>query len=257
MPIDPRFIDVNFPSDPHYVRGDLGVRAFARSLSRYEDNVQIIPESQWRDVVAAMDAAGGGADRLVTRIYNQQNEGSCVANACSQAHEIVQALQFGRDKVVHLSAISLYKRIGSSPNSGAMVSDGIDEMVRQGIVPLDNPENRARFGGCVMPNVGFREPYPSGWEAVAKNFSGAEWHSVRSVAELVTGLLNQHPVVVGRQGHSICYCRPMYEGNSLISKYANSWGDWGDNGFGYDSMSQIRSSASWAFVLRSVTVPTL
>lgn len=186
--------------------------------------------------------------------------GNCVANACSQAHEIIQAKQSGKENVVHLSAISLYKRIGSSPNSGAMVSDGLEEMSERGVLPLDTPENRAKFGPSVMPNAGFRTAYPSGWEATAKKFAASEWFVIESVNELITALLNQHPVVVGRSGHSIAYCDVVYDGSNLMVGYCNSWGSWGSGlgghatGFGFDSLRLIRSSASWAFALRSVTV---
>jgi hypothetical protein len=180
---------------------------------------------------------------------------NCVANACSQAHEIIQAIQFGKENVTPLSAISLYKRIGSSPSSGAMVNDGLEEMAERGVLPLDNAANRAKYGDAVMPNTGFRTPYPANWEATAKQFRAVEWFIVDTMDELITALFNQHPVVVGRSGHSICYCDPVYQSGSLLVKYANSWGDWGDQGFGYDSLKLIRSSASWAFALRAVTTP--
>ena len=61
------------------------------------------------------------------------------------------------------------------------------------------------------------------------------------------------PAIVGRQGHSICYCRLMHDGREEVVKYANSWGvDWGDNGFDYDSMRQFRKSSGRAYALRSV-----
>ncbi len=172
----------------------------------------------------------------------------------------MQAKQFGKEKVVHLSAISLYKRIGSSAQSGAMVSDGWGEMKSRGILPLDNAVNRARFGSCVMPNTGFRTPFPAGWQAVAAKFAGLEASIVKSEAGLWSALACQHPVVVGRQGHSICYSRPTK--NRLVG-YPNSWSaQWGQplgdmtGGWGFDSASQIRQSASWAYALRSVTVPS-
>lgn len=256
MPIDPQFVDVHFPDDPAFTFGDLGVSAFGPPKALYSDQVQVIPESQWKELAAALAANGGGASQMVTRIYDQGQEGSCVANACSQAHEINQARQFGLDKVTHLSAMSLYQRIGSGPNSGAMVSDGLDEMASRGVLPLDTPENRALFGSQVMPNTGWRNRKPDGWETTAKNFAAHEWFIVESVNELITALLNQDPVVVGRAGHSICYCDPVYDGGNLLVKYANSWGNWGEKGFGYDSTRLIRSSASWAFALRSVSTPT-
>jgi hypothetical protein len=261
-----QFTDVDFRRDPHYRLGDLTppiVRAFGGRLKvfgldrpSYEDLYATIPESEWPAEIAKLDAAGGGCDQLVCWIYNQRNEGSCVANACSQAHEIVQSLQVGKDRSTRLSAISLYKRIGRSPGSGAMVSDGLDEMLERGVLPLDNPENRARFGNAVMPPTGFYTAYPENWPETAKFFKVNESLVIRSVEGLMTALFNQHPVVVGRAGHSICYCRPMMRSGKLVVKYANSWGEWGDAGYGYDSTGMIRSSAGWAFAIRSVTIPT-
>lgn len=240
--------------------GDRSARTFGLPLEpgvfrSYGDEAPVYPESQWKEMAEAMAKAGGGCTQLVTRVYNQKSEGSCVANATSQSHEIVQATQFGKDRVVHLSAISLYKRIGRSASSGAMVSDGLEEMSERGILPLDDEANKAKFKHT-MPNTGFKTPYPDGWEETAKMFGAHEWLVVNAVDELISALLNQHPVVVGRSGHSICYCDPVYKDGNLVVKYVNSWGDWGDEGYGYDSTKLIKSSSNWAFALRSIVVPT-
>jgi hypothetical protein len=260
MVIDPSFVDYDFEQSPYYVRGDLGTRCFATKPPRYKDSIELIPESRHRELIDRMDVEGG-TERLVTRIYNQSNEGSCVANACGQAHEVIQALQFGKNLVTHLAAMSLYKKIGRSAQSGAMVDDGLEVMAEEGLVPLDDATNRARFGSIVMPNTGFRTPYPANYESVAKQFRATEWFVVDSYQELMTALLCQHPVVVGRRGHSICYMRPTYKNGSLQVIYVNSWGRWGfgagdfDHGFGADSRNLIMSASSWAFALRSVSVP--
>lgn len=256
--IDPRFIDVDFAIQPEFVFGDKGSPAYC-DFPNYGDTVPVIPEDQWKMCIEQMDAEASGAEQLVTRIYNQQSEGSCVANACSQAHEICQAKQYGKSNVVHLSAMSLYKRIGSSPGSGAMVSDGLQEMADRGVLPLNDDANKAKFGEHVMPNTGWSNRYPSGWESTAAKFKASEWFICRSVGELMTALLNRHPVVVGRAGHSICYTRPAYRNGNLGVVYVNSWGGWGFGagdhpaGFGFDSMGYVRSSSGWAFALRSVT----
>lgn len=175
---------------------------------------------------------------------------NCVANAFSQSNEIAQALQHGKDKVTHLSAISLYKRIGRSPGSGAMVSDGIAEMRSRGILPLNNDENKAKYKHT-MPNTGFYTPFPQGWEETAALFKGDEYYIVRTPQALFTALLKGCPVVVGRSGHSICYVRPMKKNGQRVVKYANSWGNWGDNGYGYDSSRMIAQSAQWAVAVVS------
>jgi hypothetical protein len=251
MAADPdRFIDVDFSKDPHFVFGDLGVGP-ETYCSVYEDAMPTLSDSEIMAAVEAEEAAGG-ADRLVSRIYNQGREGSCVANACCQAHEVVQALQYGKENVVHLSAISLYKRIGRSPGSGAMVSDGLKELASRGALPLDNEENRAKYGDKVMPNTGWSTRFPADWENTANKLTAVEHYVIRGLPGLKTALVLGHPVVVGRQGHSICYVRLMKRNGRLVAKYANSWGNWGDQGFGYDTESQMRMSAGWAFAVRAV-----
>ena len=255
MTIIDQFLDVDFRTFPQYVKG-YDSFGHTHGYRAYEDSVNIIPESQWAGEVDAMTEAGNSARALVTRIYDQGQEGSCVANATSQAHEIVQALQFGKERVTHLSAISLYKRIGRSPGSGAMVSDGMDEGAARGILPLDNEENRAKFGESVMPNTGFYEKYPDNWEETAKEFRFDEIDVITSLAEMMTALIRRQPVVVGRQGHSICYAGLIRRSGSYVAEYPNSWRDtWGDNGWGYDSLSQIRLSSGWAFTVRSIITP--
>lgn len=262
MDVDREFIDMDFTKHPQYVRGDLGVRPFGKVFRSYADAVPEIPEANWQKLTEDMEAAGGGIENLVTRIFDQGQEGSCVGNAATQGHEIIQADQFGKENVVQLSAISLYKQIGSSPNSGSNVNDALDASQSTGILPLDNEENRKRFGVNVMPHTGFYTPYPSAWKNTAKLFRVDEAYVVQSVAGLMTAGLLRHPIIVGRSGHSICYCRPAYRNGALGFIYANSWTpQWGfaagdfQGGFGFDSLSMVRASASWAYVIRSVIVP--
>lgn len=255
MSIIDKFLDVDFTRDPNYVRGydsfgDVSL------FGNYEDSTELIPESEWADRCEEIARDANGADALVSRIYDQKQEGSCVANATCQSHEIIQCLQFGRERVTHLSAISIYKAIGRSPSSGAMVSDGMKQLRDVGALPLDEPANRARFGGAVMPNTGFRQDYPAGWQAVAKQFRIDECDIINTLAGMMTALLRRQPVVVGRQGHSICYCTPIRKSGSYVAKYVNSWAsNWGANGFGFDSLSQMRMSAGWAFTPRSIVRP--
>lgn len=262
--INPQFIDVDFHKAPEYCLGDLGRRA--RSPVRFGvfENLQAsIPRTDWQRHAEEIEAAGGGLERLVTRIFNQGQEGSCVGNATSQGHMLVQAKQFGKDRVVHLSPISIYKRIGRSPGSGATIDDAYEEVNARGILPLNTPENRQRFGEHVMPATGFHTPFPRGWEATGKKFAGVELDVIRTMEGLVTSLLLQDPVIVGRQGHSICYVAIIFDQwGRMYALYVNSWGRWGQGagdfeyGFGLDSESQIKASARWAFRLRSVTVPS-
>lgn len=252
------FEDVDFTKFPQYVLGDTGLRE-VYAAREYSEAAPVVSRDLWRALVDAMEEDGGGAERLVVEIKDQKNEGSCVGNAGTQAMQVIAARQLGKDRVTKLSACSLYQLIGRSPNSGASVSDCLDELVKTGCIPLDTPENRQQFGDVVMPAVGFHSKRPSGWQEVAAKFRLLEYWEVKGEEQLITALLNQHPVVVGRDGHSICYLRPMYRNGQLGVLYVNSWGSWGmpaagfDSGFGWDSLSKVRSSARWAFALTSVT----
>ncbi len=218
----------------------------------FEDAIPLIPREAWPAAIKALEDQGGGLDLLVTRIYDQKSEGSCVSNATCQAMEIIQAQRRGRKNVVHLSAISLYQRVASGPGSGSMVSTNLKEILSRGVLPLDNEANKARFKHT-MPNTGFYLKKPSGWEETAKRFRGHEVFDIRSYDGFITALLRGYPVCYGRSGHSICAVRPVYRNGQLYVRYANSWSEaFGEKGFGYDSEGKIRSGAGWAFALRTV-----
>lgn len=245
-------LDVDFSKCEQYTPGDRGVRR-SFGLAPYEERFALLSDAEIEQAIDAHAEHGGSLDLLVSRIYDQGQEGACASNATAQAHEIVQAQQYGIDAVVHLSAISLYKRVRLQ-GGGSFIDDNWEELNSRGILPLDTPENREEFGDYCMPNVGKSLPFPSGWEGTGKLFAGLEATPINSVRGLKTAMLS-HPVVVGRDGHAICYCRLMRDRGRHVAKYANSWNQrWGDNGFGYDSESKIASSARWAFALRSVRV---
>lgn len=254
--IDDKYIDVDFTIDPHYVFGDRGAPCFGDYGPSYEEKFGVMSDKELREAIEKQDANGGALDLMVNWVLNQGKEGSCVANADVQGHHVKQALQYGKDNVIQLSAISLYKQIGRSASSGASVRDGIETMCELGALPLNTDKNKTLFHHT-MPATGFSTQYPNGWKETAKLFKGREYDVIKSVAGIHSALCSGHPVMVGREGHSILYLRSMVKNGALIVKYVNSWGSWGDKGFGYDTVSQITKSANWAVAIRSVIMPDL
>ena len=259
---DDKFVEYYFPDDPDYVLGSIGESA----LFPCGDFSAVVPEMSERDIDAAIEriaAEHTGLDQLIVEIKNQLREGSCVSQAVVQADQVGQAKEVGKDRVILLSAISVYKEIAESANSGAVVSHGLKQISKVGALPLDTPENRKRFDGIVMPNTGFNEKYPKIWTPTANLFRVSEYYAIRTLRALMTALCNRIPVVVGREGHSICYLVPVrYKGRWGVL-YANSWGEWGiaggdfERGFGIDTASQIEKSARYAFAVRAVHNPQL
>lgn len=260
--IDDRYLDVDFTKEPEYTFGDLGAQCFG-SEPVFEDSETLIPRNQWEGLAEKLESTKTGLEWLVTRIYDQGREGACVANMFGAGIEICQAKQHGRDAVVPLSAMSLYRRIGRSPSSGSTLNDALADGGRRGMLPLDTPANRARFGEAVMPNIGWSQTFPANWEATAKLFRTHEAPVIRSFDGLVSALLKGYPVGVGRQGHSILYVGVRFRSGRIVVPYPNSWSErWGQamgfmpGGFGFDSESQIKQSASWAIAFRSVIIPS-
>lgn len=260
--VDMDFVDVDFPACKQFVFGDNGRRTFDPHVfaSIADERIELIPRNQWQAVAESIQAEGGGLERLVKYYFDQGREGSCVGQSTTKGLEVVMARQFGEENLVKLSPQSLYKAIGRSPSSGAMLDDAFERINSRGVLPLDTPENRARFGNHVMPMVGWSTPWPSGYETTAAMFKGCNGIVLRKVDELITVLLKQiGPVVVGRQGHSILYLAVIFKNGRMYVLYVNSWGKWGvafgdcDAGGGFDSESQINMSADWAFCIPSIT----
>jgi hypothetical protein len=263
--INDRFVDVDFTKEAEFVAGDLGFRAM-HNFASYNRVAQILTDEELEKEMERAEETGG-LENLITVILNQMQEGSCVGNGFVGAYMTRWNAMFGKEYALLMSANSLYKQIGATASSGAMVNDGIDRLMDTGILPLDTPENRKHFDNIVMPATGFRVPFPNDWKNTAKLFKGSSYYIVKSVNELLTALARQQPVIVGREGHCIYYCRGMRKvirGRSQrCALYCNSWGKWGmgagdfDYGFGIDTEAQIAKSARWAVVLTSVVRPSM
>lgn len=222
----------------------------------YEDLYadDIIPRSEWRDLIEMSD----GSQEFVVRIKNQGSEGSCTSNATTGAWEIKQNEMTRRPLV--LSAISLYKRVGRSPSSGSTVDGNVREITERGALLADSYEASTQLakakGLATFPERGFYTPWPSQWETNAEPFRAFEWTDVETIEGMFSALLRGLPCVYGRAGHAICGVRLVYRDGKFACKYANSWGDWGDDGFGYDTESYIARAINTygCFALRQVVM---
>jgi hypothetical protein len=250
--IDRRWIDVELQPP-----AGIGVGGFAGALPESEAllactagnfavDFDLIPRSEWPALIASQ----AGVAKLDPYIRNQKNEGSCVGNGSAAAFDRCQAVQHGR--IIRTSAMSLYKRIGRSAQSGAVISDALEELRTRGILPEDTPENRALFPH-VHPAIGWSTRLPEGWETTAALFKVDEYWRINSFDEAATALFLGFGVVYGRARHCICGWQIVQDGNRWLLKYKNSWGNWGENGFGYDSEGYLRGGP-FGFAIRTVTV---
>lgn len=240
MTIHPSFVDLDLSNVPdsqatglvELPENEMTARMAAVPNFSEKFPTYMVPRSQWSDRIGKISKNLRGT---VTRIYSQGQEGSCVGFGSAQMLETTLRRRYGIKHWVSLSGMSIYKRIGSSPSSGAMIPDGMDAVL-EGALPVDSPENKAKYAHT-HPRTGFRTPLPSGWQQTAALFRGTNWAKCSGADEIMSALLNEFCGIVGRDGHCVPYVLPeQYENGGFCAGYANSWdSDWGDEGFGYDS----------------------
>ena len=194
-----------------------------------------IPRSEWKERIAEHVPLAP----LVKKIKDQNGEGSCAANAAATCLEVMWNWQLGDEAFIEMSAMSLYKRTGSGPNSGSNIDSNLIALRDDGILPVNNTRNKELFAHT-FPPIGWRNRLPSGWTDTAKDFRVLEWLDIRNFDDFITALLMNIPVCYGRSGHAIAGIDPVWHNGQAMVKYANSWHEsWGDKGFGYDSERAI------------------
>lgn len=212
----------------------------------------MIPRSEWK---ARAERKWKTQRDDARSIKDQGSNGSCVGFAGAQMLEITMIRRYGLANWVELSGMSVYKRIGRSSGSGAMVDDGMDAVI-EGVLPADTPANIAKFKHTHNYR-NFSTPLPSGWLETGKMFRGSTFVVARGIDEIASAMLNDFVGIVGRNGHSVPYFGLTFKGDSPLVPYANSWKQsWGDAGIGYDSESITRNITCW-ILLDVVTRPDL
>jgi hypothetical protein len=215
------------------------------------------------------------------RISNQDGAGSCAGNSATFLLYTTLRLRMSFD-IPLLNAWSVYggrengRKRGTSGGRDAGSSLGANlralrDEEEGGVLPeVVHPQ-----GGWGSSPIQSRPSYdglwrelPDGWREVAKFFRLDEFWEATTILEVICSLLMEFGVVYGWQGHS-CYLVEVVVTNqerfrraktlsellaSIAFVYANSWGDWGDNGFGLIRPREINFGYG-CYVYRSVVSP--
>lgn len=234
QPNEDRWLDVDFAQQaaerlgaielpPNLARAAIAAAQNVRTLPGFKP----IPKSEWAEWVKRFPVT-----RLAKSIRNttEQTMGSCVGHACANEIE-AGCYHMGGDWLFRrISGMSMYKRIGRSPNSGAYIPDAADEIFSRGILPVTGEPYPHTFA----QDTGWSTPLPSGWESTGTFWKAAVYSTDDEEAGFRIGMDCRLGRQIGRSSHSIC--AGGYTGKSWW--YENSWGDdWGDLGksIGYDS----------------------
>jgi|TARA_Y100000310_G_scaffold333830_1_gene412196 hypothetical protein len=190
--------------------------------------------------------------RTLVKIYSQSNTSACVGFGSAQALEITTTRRYGRKNHHSLSGMSVYKNIGNTIRSGAMISDGMKQIANVGALPLKNDKNDEEFD-LTWGLLDWSKKFPRGWKSKVP-FRVAKWGKAQGEDEIDSALANGFCGIVGRSRHCVPYFGLYYEGNDSFAPFANSWGsNWGDKGVGYDSLRTRRNLVM--YLILEVTVP--
>ncbi len=186
------------------------------------DAWELIPESDW--AAMAKTAHHLRREERFRFTLDQDGVGSCAAESAA-------GLKGALDERVNLPKVvynpwSIYWKTSGGVDRGSVIGHNVEYLRDHGVVP---EEVWARSHGWRA------EP---GGEAkrIAKFFTIDGFFYIKNIAELVTALLKGYDVHGGYSGHAIVYCQ--YMGGGKI-KYKNSWGSWGQNGFGTLSLNKV------------------
>lgn len=261
------FIDVDFPEEARKLNLSIGSTgrdtlcgAGAGGFELYSDNQPLVDESQWKPQIEAKNAKGGMLRPFIRVRHDQNGEPSCVSNATVASHEVCQCMLYGPDNVIPLSAISLYRFVGTR-YSGSNLDTNLKRMQQTGCLPLDTPANKSRFKHT-HPHNGYGISMPQGWEETGNQFQILEAFDIDGWKPMVSALLNGWSVIYARAGHCILAVGLAYRNGVLVLEYLNSWGEWGapvndmfDAGIGFDSERTAKNAAYGAIAVRTIKVP--
>jgi hypothetical protein len=196
------------------------------------DSIEIIPRSQWNDLIGTVDLRP-----KVNQVLDQDGVGSCATESTTQA------LMIAREVAGHpfelLNPWSIYRVTSGGSDNGSSIDENLEYAREYGVLPESYwPRSK-----------GWRAVPPTGWKDVAAQYRIDEFFDIRNTEEVGTALLLGFPVVFGWDGHS---CVMTSLKSSTVAGYANSWGDWGDEGFGTVKLSSINFSYG-AFAVRTAT----
>jgi hypothetical protein len=203
------------------------------AFPRAKNVVTLVDESLWPQYMAKNTVKDA-----VWKILDQNGFGACASAATTLAEMTCREIS-NLDRVV-LNMLSLYRQVNGGGDNGSGIDDNLEAIMRTGILPES----------YWSQDEGWQRQPPSGWQVEAAKYRGIEAFDVRTKAEFGSCICEGYPVVVGVDwgggGHAICFVRAW----SDKAEFANSWGDWGNAGFGEMGWSQITqgivSFGAWA-----------
>lgn len=185
--------------------------------------IEVVPSRHWDELADTNWHTNRRARFRYT--LDQDGVGSCGAESAAGIKAARDALQ-GLPKIVY-NPWFVYQTTSGGRDNGSVIGDNVEFVRDHGIAPEE-----------VWPrSKGWRASPSSEAKRVANFFTLREFFYVENTDEFVSALLQGMDIHFGYTGHAIVACQYLKQRKI---RYKNSWGDWGDDGFGTLSVSNIR-----------------
>lgn len=202
-----------------------GVKVDKRAMDRARpvtEVIEVIPEQFWDELAASQWHAA--KDLCYRYTLDQDGIGSCAAESACGTKAACDTRQ-GLPMVLYNPLGTYYTTSGGS-DRGSVIGENLELIVSQGCFPEE-----------VWPrSKGFRAEPSKEAKEIAGFFRLREFFTVTDTASLVSALLQGYNVHAGYSGHAISFSRYMGKG---VLRFKNSWGQWGEDGFGTLSVSKV------------------
>ena len=155
---------------------------------------------------------------------DQNGFGSCAGESAT-GHKAACDARQGLPLVVYNGLFPYHTTSGGRDN-GSVIGENVEFIREHGVCPEE-----------VWPrSKGFRAEPSAEAKRVAEFFKLIDFFYVETIDEFVSALLQGFDIHAGYTGHAIVFNRYL---KRRTVEYKNSWGNWGDNGFGSLSLSKI------------------
>jgi len=200
---------------------------FGEVCQAFSERITTIPRDDWKNYIGKVSLRP-----FVKTVLDQDGVGSCATESTASAKMISQVAA-GEPHIL-LNPWSIYRVTSGGRDQGSSIDTNLEFARDVGILPESYwPRSK-----------GWRADPPSGWKDVAPQNKIKEFFDIRNELEVGSALLKGFAVVFGWQGHS-CILTTLL--SDTIAEYLNSWGDWGDKGFGKIALRDINwGYGAWA-----------
>jgi len=192
-----------------------------KGVPAFRDVIEVIPRSEWPELLKTHR----GLDWAVKSVYDQDAVGSCASESSNQGVSVTRVM--AGMEWVEFNPWFTYHTVSGGVDAGSTLDDNVEFLVQYGACPES-----------AWPRSKGWKPKPSdaAYEAASK-FKLLEVFDVDSVEEAGTALLKGFAVYYGSNGHAKLFTRML---DVSTGWYINSWGNWGDKGFGSERFAGIQ-----------------